>query len=252
MEYIEFFSITSQNKSLAIVANCCIHILTRNDFNYVRGHLENLSNRLRSDDKKTLEHVCSIFSRLVENFHRDSSILREIASTQLLKTLQTMLVIQPSVLNSITFVSIIHMLYIFSAYCPILAVTLLKMNIAETIMCLLTGSAEGKSAIKTIPITYKSAALSTNETTTPLNISSIQQTNSIELISRTPQELYEIVSLIGEMMPRLPIDEPLFQVDQLFRRNTLSHRAYDASSNSYVLWHWQDDQGIYHHISFFS
>ena len=47
------------------------------------------------------------------------------------------------------------------------------------------------------------------------------------------------------MMPRLPIDEPLFQVDQLFRRTTSSHRAYDASSNGYVLWHWQDDQGIH-------
>ncbi|CAF1314917.1 unnamed protein product [Adineta steineri] len=242
LEYIEFFSITSQNKSLAIVANCCIHILTRNDFNSIRGHLENLSNRLRSDDKKTIEHVCSIFSRLVENFHRDSSILREIASTQLLKTMQTMLVVQPTLLNSITFVSIIHMLYIFSAYCPILAVTLLKMNIAETIICLLTGTSEGKSSTKTIPITYKSAALATNETTS-LNISSIQQTNNIELISRTPQELYEIVSLIGEMMPRLPNDEPLFQVDQLFRRSALSNRAYDASSNGYILWHWQDDQG---------
>jgi hypothetical protein len=116
------------------------------------------------------------------------------------------------------------------------------MNIAETIMCLLTGSAEGKSLIKNIPITYKSAALSTNEITST-NISSIQVTNTIELISRTPQELYEIVSLIGEMMPRLPSDEPLFQVDQLFRRHALSHRAYDASSNGYVLWHWQDDQG---------
>jgi E3 ubiquitin-protein ligase TRIP12 len=158
--------------------------------------------------------------------------------------MQTMLVVQPSLLNSITFVGIIHMFYIFSAYCPILAVTLLKMNIAETIMCLLTGSTEGKPIIKTIPITYKSAALATNETTS-MNMSSIQSTNGVELISRTPQELYEIVSLIGEMMPRLPIDEPLFQVDQLFRRTTLSHRAYDASSNSYVLWHWQDDQGIF-------
>ncbi|CAF3579298.1 unnamed protein product [Rotaria socialis] len=242
LEYIEFFSITSQNKSLAIVANCCIHILSRNDFNHIRGHLENLSNRLRSDDKKTVEHVCSIFSRLVENFHRDSSILREIASTQVLKTMQTMLVVQPSLLNSVTFVSIIHMLYIFSAYCPILAVTLLKMNIAEIIMCLLTGSNEGKSSTKSIPITYKSAALSTNETI-PMNVSSIQPVNSIELIPRTPQELYEIVSLIGEMMPRLPTDEPLFQVDQLFRRSALTHRAYDASSHGYVLWHWQDDQG---------
>lgn len=178
----------------------------------------------------------------MENFHRDSSILREIASQQLLKTLQTMLVIQPSILNSITFVSIIHMLYIFSAYCPSLAVTLLKMNIAETIMCLLTGTAEGKSSIKTIPITYKSAALSTTETTSS-TMTTIQSSSSIELISRTPQELYEIVSLIGEMMPRLPSDDPLFQVDQLFRRQALSHRAYDASSNGYVLWHWQDDQG---------
>ncbi|CAF4551202.1 unnamed protein product, partial [Rotaria sp. Silwood2] len=242
LEYIEFFSITSQNKSLAIVANCCIHILIRNDFNYIREHLENLSNRLRSDDKKTVEHVCTIFSRLVENFHRDSLILREIASMQLLKTMQTMLVIQPSLLNSITFVSIIHMFFIFSAYCPILAVTLLKMNIADTIIYLLTGTNENKSIIKSIPITYKSAALSTNEIIS-MNISSIQQTNNIELISRTPQELYEIVSLIGEMMPRLPSDDPLFQVDQLFRRSILSHRAYDATSNSYVLWHWQDDQG---------
>jgi hypothetical protein len=46
----------------------------------MRGHLENVSNRLRSDDKKSIEHVCNIFSCLAENFHRDSSILREIAS----------------------------------------------------------------------------------------------------------------------------------------------------------------------------
>ncbi|CAF1012039.1 unnamed protein product [Adineta ricciae] len=244
LEYIEFFSITSQNKALAIVANCCIHILTRNDFNCVRGQLENLSNRLRSDDKKTIEHVCSIFARLVENFHRDPSILREIASTQLLKTMQSMLVAQPSLLNSVTFVSIIHMFYVFSAYCPILAVTLLKMNIADTILCLLTGSSDGKStsSSKSIPITYKSAALSTNEAHT-LHISTVQHVNSIELISRTPQELYEIVSLIGEMMPRLPNDEPLFQVDQLFRRNTLPNRTFDPTSNGYILWHWQDDQG---------
>ncbi|CAF2682302.1 unnamed protein product [Rotaria sp. Silwood2] len=243
LEYIEFFSITSQNKALSIIANCCIHILTRNDFNYICGHLENLSNSLRSDDKKTVEHVCTIFSRLVENFHRDSFILREIASTQLLKTMQTMLVIQPSLLISITFVSIIHMLFIFSAYCPTLAVTLLKMNIADTIIYLLTGTNDNKSTIKSIPITYISAALSTTNESISMNISSIQETNNIELIPRTPQELYEIVSLIGEMMPHLPADDPLFQIDQLFRRTILSHRAYDASSNGYVLWHWQDDQG---------
>ena len=242
LEYIDFFSLTSQNKSLAIVANCCLHVVTRQDFSYIRPHLENLANRLRSDDKKTIEHVCHILSRLVENFHRDASILREIASEQLLKSMQSMLIVQPSLLNSLTFVSIIHMLYIFSGYCPILAVTLLKMNIAETIISLLTASTEGKSTTKSIPITYKSATTTTataaSNTTVP-----IQPNHPIELISRTPQELYEIVSLIGEMMPRLPNDDPLFQVDQLYRRNVPSHRAYENHPTGLVLWHWQDDQG---------
>ncbi|CAF0758204.1 unnamed protein product [Rotaria sordida] len=243
LEYIDFFSITSQHKALSIVANCCTHILTSTDFKYIREHLENLTNRLRSDDKKTIEHICLIFTRLVENFYRDSTILCEIASQELLKTMQTMIIVQPSLINSITFVSIIHMLYIFSAYCPILAITLLKMNIAETLICLLTGSVEGKIITKK-SITYKSAALSMNESIT--NMTTIQQINNIELISRIPQELYEIVSLIGEMMPKLPIDEPLFQVDQLFRAG----RGYDANANGYVLWHWQDDQGQLRPYSF--
>ncbi|CAF4250207.1 unnamed protein product, partial [Rotaria magnacalcarata] len=97
----------------------------------------------------------------------------------------------PSILNSVTFVSIIHMLYIFSAYCPILAVTLLKANIAETLICLLTGSIDGKIITKK-SITYKSAALSINE------IAKVQPiNNNIDIVARTPQELYEIVSLIG-------------------------------------------------------
>jgi E3 ubiquitin-protein ligase TRIP12 len=157
--------------------------------------------------------------------------------------MQTMIIVQPSLINSHTFVSIIHMLYIFSAYCPTLAIKLLKMNITETLVCLLTGSVEGKFPTKK-SITYKSAALPTNEILN--NVTSIQQTNNIELISRTPQELYEIVSLIGEMMPRLPLDEPLFQVDQLFRFG----KGYDANANGYVLWHWQDDQGQLRPYSF--
>ena len=124
-----------------------------------------------------------------------------------------MIVVQPSPLNSATFTSILHLLYVCSASCPKLAVTLLKMNIAETIVCLLTGSAEGKPPGRK-SIIYKSAALTSNETASH---SPIQQATPVELLSRTPQELHEIVSLIGEMMPRLPNDEALFQVDQFFR-----------------------------------
>jgi E3 ubiquitin-protein ligase TRIP12 len=228
---------------LSIVANCCLHVSTRDDFNYVRSHLDYLANRLRSDDKKTLEHICHIYARLVENFHRDSSILHEIASEHLLKILQNLLTVQPTLLTSMTFVSIIHMLYMISAYCPQLAVHLLKMNMAETLITLLIGSNEHRQTMRTIPITYKSAALA-NHSTNPL----IPSMQSIELLSRTPQELFEIVSLIGEMMPRLPNDETLFQVDQFYRGTTtttaMTQRMSDTTMmHQHVLWHWQDDQG---------
>ena len=233
LAYIEFFSITSQNKALAIVANCCAHITTKQDFHYIREHLETLKARLQSDDKKTIDHVCTIFARLVENQSRDSTILCEILTTDLLKMLQNMIIIQPSLLNSITFTSIIHMLYTAASSCPKLAVTLLRMNIAETLVCLLTGSAENKSHTRK-SITYKPATLIHTETT---SISSIKHTDPIDLLSRTPQELYEIVSLIGEMMPKLPNDEPLFQVDQFLRSNQVDN------DSGPILWHWQDDQG---------
>ncbi|CAF1355310.1 unnamed protein product [Rotaria sordida] len=70
-------------------------------------------------------------------------ILIAIASTQLIKPMKIMLVVQRSLLNNITF---------------------LKQ------LCLLTSSTEEKSTTTTtIPIIYKSAALSTNETI-PMNI----------------------------------------------------------------------------------
>ncbi|CAF0896210.1 unnamed protein product, partial [Didymodactylos carnosus] len=252
LQHIEFFSMTSQNKALAIVANCCYHIITRQDFNYIKEHLENLSNRLRSEDKKSIDHVCNIFSRLVENFHKDQALLREIASTQLLKMMQTMLVLQPPVLTGSTFVSIVHTLYLFCAFCPLLAVTLLKMNIAETLICLLTGTVDSGTPKK--PFTYKSSLPSSPTDTTPSSPStampSLHQSVGVELISRTPQELYEIVSLIGEMMPKLPDDEPLFQVDQLLKRGLLRNDPVATlNAHDHVLWQWQDDRGQLHPYS---
>lgn len=64
------------------------------------------------------------------------------------------------------------MLSVMCANCPELALTLLRQNIAETLLYLLTGSAE------------------------------INNQDEVELVPRSPQELYEITCLIGELMPR--------------------------------------------------
>jgi E3 ubiquitin-protein ligase TRIP12 len=63
----------------------------------------------------------------------------------------------------------------------------------------------------------------------------------VELVSRSPQELYEITCLIGELMPRLPTDG-LFSVDALLERTP--PMAQDA-----VTWQWRDDRELWHPYS---
>lgn len=60
-------------------------------------------------------------------------------------------------------------------------------------------------------------------------------------MSRSPQELYEITCLIGELMPRLPSDG-IFTVDALLERP-------NSSIQDTVQWQWRDDRGLWHPYS---
>lgn len=63
----------------------------------------------------------------------------------------------------------------------------------------------------------------------------------VELVVRSPQELYEITCLIGELMPVLPSDG-IFAIDgALLRPN--------ASSQETLVWQWQGDRGVWHNYS---
>lgn len=60
----------------------------------------------------------------------------------------------------------------------------------------------------------------------------------IELVARSPQELFEITALIGELMPRLPTDG-IFSVDSLLTKQL-------SAQTDAVLWQWKDDRGLWH------
>ncbi|XP_050411436.2 E3 ubiquitin-protein ligase TRIP12 [Patella vulgata] len=204
--FIDFFSITAQRSALAVVANC-LQSLTCDEFHFLRDSLPLLSSRLNHQDKKSVESVCSGFSRVVENFQSDQRLLKEIAVHGLLTNLQQLLVASPPIINSATFVMVIRMMAVMCGSCPDLAVILLKQNIADTLCHLLVGTPED-----------------------PLL--------QVELVSRTPQELYEIVCLIGELLPKLPSDG-IFRIDTLLGRNA----GFSADA---IAWQWQDDRNIWH------
>ncbi|XP_071797988.1 E3 ubiquitin-protein ligase TRIP12-like isoform X1 [Asterias amurensis] len=204
--YIEFFSIAAQRNALAVAANCCQSI-GMDEFNLVTESLPLLTSRLQHQDKKSVESCCLCFARLVDNFQHDEKRLQQIASHGLLTNLQQLLVVSPPIISTGTFIMVIRMLSLMCSSCPQIAVQLLKQNIADTIGYLLMGS-------------------------------SVQASQEIELVSRSPQELYEITSLIGELMPKLPSDG-IFAINTMIRKG--SHQVPDAA-----MWQWRDDRGMWH------
>ncbi|KAH8418457.1 hypothetical protein KR009_004362 [Drosophila setifemur] len=212
LTYLDFFSIVAQRAALAIAANCCLNMHPE-EFHFVSESLPLLARLLSQQDKKCVESVCSAFCRLVESFQHDSQRLQQIASPDLLKNCQQLLLVTPAILNTGTFTAVVRMLSLMCGSCPDLAISLLRNDIAATLLYLLTGNAEPAVASAT----------------------------HVELVSRSPSELYELTCLIGELMPRLPLDG-IFAVDALLDKPTLN-------TQDQVHWQWRDDRGAWHNYS---
>uniref|UniRef100_A0A673JRK4 E3 ubiquitin-protein ligase n=1 Tax=Sinocyclocheilus rhinocerous TaxID=307959 RepID=A0A673JRK4_9TELE len=205
--YLEFFSINAQRNALAIAANCCQSITT-DEFHFVADSLPLLTQRLTHQDKKSVESTCLCFARLVDNFQHEENLLQQVASRDLLTNIQQLLVLTPPVLSSGMFIMVVRMFSLMCSNCPCLAVQLMKQNIAETLRFLLCGASNG----------------------------SCQE--QIDLIPRSPQELYELTSLICELMPCLP-REGIFAVDAMLKKGS-------AQTTEGAIWQWRDDRGLWH------
>lgn len=212
LTYLDFFSIVAQRAALSITANCCQNMHAE-EFHFVSESLPQLARLLSQQDKKCVDSVCTAFWRLVESFPHDGKRLQQIASPDLLKNCQQLLVMTPAILNTGTFTNVVRMLSLMCAACPDLAISLLRNDIAATLLYLLTGNAEPAAASAT----------------------------HVELVTRPPLELLELTCLIGELMPRLPLDG-IFAVDALLDRPTLN-------TQDQVQWQWRDDRGAWHNYS---
>lgn len=251
LTYLDFFSINAQRAALSITANC-FQNLSLEEFSLIKDSLPVLSAHLGVSDKKSVESVCLAFSRMVDSFQSNEEILTQVASNNLLNNLQNLLVVSPPVISTGTFVMVIRMMATLCAACPILAVDLLKSNISGTLRCLLL-SVSSQQQNNT---TSSSSDVKNHDNRATDNSNLIKMEDSVpskdpqdsletpDLAARSPQEFYEMTSLIGELMPRLPSDG-IFSVDCLLTKSTsLSHPQSEG-----VIWQWKDDRGLWHPYS---
>lgn len=66
----------------------------------------------------------------------------------------------------------------------------------------------------------------------------MEYSDSVNLISRNPQEICELTSFIAELMPALPANG-IFSVDLLFSKSS-------NVSTEVPIWQWKDDRGLWH------
>ena len=266
------YSITAQRNALSITSNCCQNLLPE-EFVFVTDALSTLSSRLVHEDKKSSESACLALSRLAESYKNDMNRLRDVAKPEVLENLQKILSANPPTVSSNTFVTVLHILVIMASHGSSVGPMLLRKEIGSTIRQLLVKTrSHGNYIGPTTPIRRGQSLASTssqahdafernsssmiseqlgatscsndmlhcsNAASKSSSMRDIIESNKfIELTQRNPQELYEITSLIAELMPPLPADG-IFAVDALLVRP-------GAYIRDPVLWQWQDDKGNWH------
>lgn len=217
LQYMDFFSLPAQRSALSIAANCCYAVGTIDtdisgpdeEFRkFMKASLPVLSTRLHHHDKKCIETTCLCFVRLIDSFQQDSAILNDIASVDLLKNFQKLIVEPTSLLSSSMLVLVIHSMTVLCSKLRKYASQLLEDDITETLYYLLCGKpSDGKS-------------------------------ETVELLPRGSQETQEIASFIVQLLPRLPKDDPVFCV-----RNGSPANGFISKT---IAWQWSDNAGQWH------
>jgi len=159
--------------------------LSPEEFIHVADALSILSSRLVHEDKKSAETACLALSRLAESYKNDKAKLKDIAKAGVLANLQKILVTGGGNVIPQTFVTVMHILVVMSSHGSEVGPLLLKENIGGTLRSLLV----------------RGSKLHEASTSTAVHI------GEMELVTRNPQELHEITSLIAELMPPLPAGE---------------------------------------------
>ncbi|NXD68815.1 TRIPC ligase, partial [Eolophus roseicapillus] len=212
--YLEFFSINAQRNALAIAANCCQSI-TPDEFHFVADSLPLLTQRLthqmsfkgKQTTKQTPSKQQSKKPLTKKNNQKTHKTQNKPQSNQQNKTPQTPDLKTSTLLNIQTDGFCLTVYYLFAS-CSGYLFTVTSQYIAETLHFLLCGASNG----------------------------SCQE--QIDLVPRSPQELYELTSLICELMPCLP-KEGIFAVDTMLKKG-------NAQNTDGAIWQWRDDRGLWH------
>ncbi|MCO5580943.1 hypothetical protein L7F22_034817 [Adiantum nelumboides] len=182
LSYLDFFSTGVQRVAVATAANICRQ-LPSDASDFVIEAVPILTNLLQYQDSKVVDHASVCLSRIADSFAPSAEKLDMLCSHGLIpqavrlvsvNNLNGAMISQTS-LNSSTYTGLIRLLSTCASGSAAAAESLLLLNISSTIKDILAGS-----------------GVLSSSTVSPLSA------------ARSPDQLYEIVTLVNELLPPMP------------------------------------------------
>jgi len=171
--FLDFFQIATQRSSVTLAANICRQV-PPDSFDRVADSIPTLTQLLQNSDTKVMEKGVVSFARLADSFYGHEDKLTALTKHGLLKQLVRLLSLHnTNTLSSPSFTLVLRLLTTLCTCCPSLALPLLEENIPSVVQSVLAGTGNSESTSSS---------------------------------SVTTEQLYEILSLINELLPVLPKD----------------------------------------------
>ncbi|KAJ8467986.1 hypothetical protein OPV22_030538 [Ensete ventricosum] len=177
LSYLDFFSTGVQRVALSTAANMCKK-LPSDAADFVMEAVPLLINLLNYHDSKVLEHASVCLTRIAEAFASSPEKLDELCKHGLVAQAAGLISLSNSggqaSLSTLTYTGLIRLLSTCASGSPLAAKTLLLLGISGTLKDILSGS-----------------GLVAGASVSPA-------------LTRPPEQVYEIVNLVDELLPPLP------------------------------------------------
>ncbi|KAF9957248.1 Ubiquitin fusion degradation protein 4 [Mortierella alpina] len=190
--FLDFFPTNVQRTAVKTAANCCRGI-QHDSISMVQDILPNLENLLRASDQKIVEQACLCFVRLADSYKSKPSNLQIIITESILREILFVLSPNSKGVGSNIYTHLLHFLGTIAEHSPVLGFALLEMDIVDTLFLILTG------------------------TSAPTSFETEDGGLQVPNISRSKDQVVEILGIITELLPPLPKKDPLFDTDYRYR-----------------------------------
>ncbi|BGP25982.1 E3 ubiquitin-protein ligase TRIP12 [Rhodotorula toruloides] len=194
LTYIDFFSFHVQRTAVTAAANCCRN-LTPDSFARVVEVMPIFKNILGYPDQRVVEQGCLAIVRIVDSYRHYPDKLEQLLSNDLLVAVKALLNPDSTTVGASTYAQMLKMLTTATKASPAVAISLVELEIANTLYHLLTGVAppewktdEGKQVLD-------------RETTAEDDMLVMQN-----LVQRPKEQVAEVLNLVTELLPSLPKD----------------------------------------------